>query len=45
MGNSVLETYGENLTKNTYIVNPAVARDKELKELVMVLLTPENYPL
>ena len=39
---SILERYGENLTQNKYIVNPAVARDKELKELVMVLLTPEK---
>ena len=39
---SILEKYGENLTNNTYLVNPAVARDKELKELVMVLLTPEK---
>ena len=39
---SILEKYGENLTKNKYITNPAVARDKELKELVMVLLTPEK---
>ena len=42
MNNSILETYGENLTKNKYVVNPAIARDKELKELVMVLLTPEK---
>ncbi len=42
MNNSILDTYGENLTANKYIVNPAVARDKELKELVMVLLTPEK---
>ena len=39
---SILEKYGENLTKVKYLVNPAVARDKELKELVMVLLTPEK---
>jgi len=39
---SILEKFGENLTANTYLVNPAVARDKELKELVMVLLTPEK---
>ena len=39
---SILERYGENLTLNKYLVNPAVARDKELKELVMVLLTPEK---
>ena len=42
MNNSILEKYGENLTANKYIVNPAIARDKELKELVMVLLTPEK---
>ena len=39
---SILERYGENLTNVKYLVNPAVARDKELKELVMVLLTPEK---
>lgn len=39
---SILDKYGENLTKVKYLVNPAVARDKELKELVMVLLTPEK---
>ena len=42
MNDSILERYGENLTENKYLVNPAVARDKELKELVMVLLTPEK---
>ncbi len=39
---SILEKYGENLTNNKYITNPAISRDKELKELVMVLLTPEK---
>ena len=38
----ILEKYGEDLTKVKYLVNPAIARDKELKELVMVLLTPEK---
>ena len=42
MNNSILEKYGENLTAVKYLVNPAVARDKELRELVMVLLTPEK---
>ena len=42
MKESILEKYGENLTANKYITNPAVARDKEIKELVMVLLTPEK---
>ena len=39
---SILEKYGENLTLVKYITNPAIARDKELKELVMGLLTPEK---
>ncbi len=39
---SILEKYGENLTKKNYITNPAIARNKELKELVMTLLTPEK---
>ena len=31
---SILEKYGENLTANKYLVNPAVARDNELKEAI-----------
>lgn len=39
---SVLETYGENLTNKTYITNPAIGRDKEIKEMILILLTPEK---
>ena len=42
MRESILERYGECLTDVKYLVNPAVSRDKELKEMVMVLLTPEK---
>ena len=42
MNESILEKIGENLTEVKYLVNPAIARDKELKELVIVLLTPEK---
>lgn len=42
MNESILEKIGENLTEVKYLVYPAIARDKELKELVMVLLTPEK---
>ena len=42
MNERILEKIGENLTEVKYLVNPAIARDKELKELVMVLLTPEK---
>ncbi len=39
---SFLEKYGEDLTAEKYITNPAIARDNEIKELVMVLLNPEK---
>ena len=42
MMESFLDKYGEDLTAEKYVTNPAIARDKELKELVMVLLTPEK---
>lgn len=38
----VLETYGENFNKRDYITNPAIGRDKELKELILILLTPDK---
>jgi len=39
---SVLETYGENLKKKFYITNPAIGREKEIKETLLILLTPEK---
>ena len=42
---SVLDNYGEDLTKKTYITNPAIARESELKKLMIVLLTPEKSGL
>ncbi len=42
---SVLDTYGENLTKKTYITDPAIGRDKEIKEAMLILLTPEKSAL
>lgn len=39
---SVLETYGENLSRKSYITNPAIGRDKEIKEMILILLTPEK---
>lgn len=41
----VLKQYGEDLTKKTYITNPAIAREEEIKKLIMVLLTPEKSAL
>lgn len=42
---SVLKTYGEELTGKTYITNPAIARESEIKKLIIVLLTPEKSGL
>lgn len=41
-GFSVLKNYGEDLTSKRYITDPSIARDEELKKLMMVLLTPEK---
>ena len=38
----VIEQYGEDLTKKTYITNPAIAREEEIRRLILVLLTPEK---
>ena len=42
---SILNLYGEELTKKTYITNPAIARDSEIKKMMIVLLTPEKSAL
>ena len=42
---SVIDNYGEDLTSKTYITNPAIARESELKKLMIVLLTPEKSGL
>ena len=42
---SMLETYGECLTDRDYITNPAIARDEEIKQMILTLLTPEKSAL
>ncbi len=39
---SVLDRYGTNVTKEAYITNPAIGREKQIKELILILLTPEK---
>ena len=39
---NILERFSDNLTDVKYITNPAIARDKEIKKLILVLLTPEK---
>ena len=38
----MLEQYGEDITKREYVTNPAIGRDDEIKQLVLILLTPEK---
>ena len=39
---SILAKYADEMTSNTYITDPAIARDEEIKKLILVLLTPEK---
>ena len=38
----LLEKFGENFSTKEYVTNPAIGRDKEIKELIVTLLTPEK---
>ncbi len=42
---SMLARYGDNLTSKEYITDPAIARDEEIKQMILVLLTPEKSAL
>lgn len=42
---NMLERYGENLTIKEYITDPAIARDYEIKQAILTLLTPEKSAL
>ena len=39
---SNINRYGDNFTSKTYITNPAIGREEELKKLILVLLTPDK---
>ncbi len=39
---SILDNYGENFTQKEYVTNPAIGREEEIKQLILVLLTPEK---
>lgn len=39
---SMLNTYAEDLSKKEYVTNPAIAREEEIKKLILVLLSPEK---
>ena len=42
---SIIDNYGEDLTLKNYVTNPAIARDEEIKKMVMTLLMPEKSAL
>ena len=42
---SILETYGENLSKKEYVTNPAIGREHEIEQAIEILLTPEKSAL
>ncbi len=42
---SMLQRYGENMTQREYITDPAIARDEEIKQCILTLLTPEKSAL
>ena len=37
---SIISRYADEMTSATYITDPAIARDEEIKNLILVLLTP-----
>ena len=42
---SLIDVYGEDLTNKEYITDPAIARDEEIKQCILTLLTPEKSAL
>ena len=42
---SMLERYGVDLTAKEYLTDPAIARDNEIKQVILTLLTPEKSAL
>ena len=39
---SMLEKYGEDYSKKTYVTDPAIAREEEIKQAILILLTPDK---
>ncbi len=42
---TLIDVYGDNLTEKEYITDPAIARDDEIKQCILTLLTPEKSAL
>lgn len=41
----IITNYCENLSTKTYVTNPAIAREEEIKKTMLVLLTPDKSAL
>ncbi len=39
---SILDNYGENFQNKEYITNPAIGRDEQIKQLILILLTSDK---
>lgn len=39
---SMLKNYAENLSNREYVTNPAIGREQQIKQLVLILLTPDK---
>ena len=39
---SILDTYGENFQNKEYYTNPAIGRDEQIKQLILILLIPDK---
>lgn len=39
---SILARYGDDFCSRDYITNPAIGREEEIKQLILILLTPEK---
>lgn len=42
---SIVNNFSENLTEKEYVTNPAIAREEEIKKLMIILLAPEKSAL
>ena len=42
---SLIKRYANDLTKKTYFTDPSIARDDELKKMILTLFTPEKSPI
>ncbi len=42
---SLIERYATDLTKKVYYTDPSIARDDELKKMILILFTPEKSPI